>query len=504
MSKIRVILLCFALLTPLIFFEVNLKETLAADTEAPVIHSIAFNASTAGPGDIVLLQVNITDDDSGIEQSFAKLYNPNYESVETIGLSFNVATDFYEGTFEINQYWIPGTYYLEYIYARDVAQNIREDHHPEDFTSPTVLVSGTTPDSTPPVLHSINFDRENATSGETVYVIANITDDLSGIQSADATVSNPAGEIVVGYKLFDYNISSGFWEFSFVVNQYWIPGDYYVEHFVCGDNADNWMNGFNGTLFPTPYLEIYGTTPDYSPPEIISVEFDKKFVHTDGFVKISINASDDVSGIDDITPFVQNLDYTIYGASSMTYNAGSGLWEIDYWFYSYMEEGIHFIEFISCEDNAGNKDNLYYNPENTNLLISVLYPSSDADLDGIPNDWENSYSLDPFNATDSIMDYENDNITNIDEYLYRLDPTTNDTDSDNLSDYDELFYYFTNPRVSDSDGDGVEDGLEIEHGTDPNDPLDFPILVSEFSLISWIIPFLFMSITLLLIISKRK
>lgn len=45
-----------------------------------------------------------------------------------------------------------------------------------------------------------------------------------------------------------------------------------------------------------------------------------------------------------------------------------------------------------------------------------------------------------------------------------------DTDGDKLSDYDELNVYKTSPYLEDSDGDGINDKLEIDQKTDPNCP----------------------------------
>jgi hypothetical protein len=47
---------------------------------------------------------------------------------------------------------------------------------------------------------------------------------------------------------------------------------------------------------------------------------------------------------------------------------------------------------------------------------------------------------------------------------------TKDTDSDGLSDYDELNIYKTSPYLDDSDSDGTKDKEEVDNGKDPNCP----------------------------------
>lgn len=45
-----------------------------------------------------------------------------------------------------------------------------------------------------------------------------------------------------------------------------------------------------------------------------------------------------------------------------------------------------------------------------------------------------------------------------------------DTDSDGLSDWDELNVYKTSPYLEDTDGDGTKDGDEVKASSDPNCP----------------------------------
>jgi len=46
-----------------------------------------------------------------------------------------------------------------------------------------------------------------------------------------------------------------------------------------------------------------------------------------------------------------------------------------------------------------------------------------------------------------------------------------DSDSDGLSDYDELYAYQTSPYLADSDSDGLIDSIEIAQGGNPNCPI---------------------------------
>jgi len=70
-------------------------------------------------------------------------------------------------------------------------------------------------------------------------------------------------------------------------------------------------------------------------------------------------------------------------------------------------------------------------------------------------------------------DTDSDGLTDYDEINnYGTDPTKQDTDNDRLSDYEEVNTYGTDPIKADTDSDGVKDGQEIEYNTDPLDSND--------------------------------
>lgn len=75
----------------------------------------------------------------------------------------------------------------------------------------------------------------------------------------------------------------------------------------------------------------------------------------------------------------------------------------------------------------------------------------DDDNDGMPDDWEKMYLLDPFYSRDSLLDTDRDGLKNVDE-----------------------FSLGTSPRKSDTDNDGANDGKEVLAGTDPKDAKSKP------------------------------
>ena len=108
--------------------------------------------------------------------------------------------------------------------------------------------------------------------------------------------------------------------------------------------------------------------------------------------------------------------------------------------------------------------------------IGTFPDDSDSDDDNMPDGWEVSNSLDPL-LDDSSVDPDNDNLSNLGEYTSTIDPRDPDSDDDIL-DGEEVVIgvdgYITDPNDPDTDDDGYYDGYEIQKGTDPLDPNDYP------------------------------
>jgi len=109
----------------------------------------------------------------------------------------------------------------------------------------------------------------------------------------------------------------------------------------------------------------------------------------------------------------------------------------------------------------------------TMLEVEVLADDTDTDGDGITDAYENAHGLNP-NQDDAGQDLDGDGLSNREEFEIRTEADNFDTDGDGLGDGAEWNEWLTDPLLSDTDGDEMPDGWEIEHDLDPfrNDSLD--------------------------------
>lgn len=140
-------------------------------------------------------------------------------------------------------------------------------------------------------------------------------------------------------------------------------------------------------------------------------------------------------------------------------------------------------------DENGNKTFADKIIESGFKLSTYLFADEDLDNDGISNDDERAYGLNPYSSdtdNDGINDFEEvntyktnplstdsdkDGVSDGDEILlHKTNPSKPDTDDDGLIDIDEVLVYMTNPREKDSDMDGITDKVEIVTGTNPLSP----------------------------------
>jgi len=109
-------------------------------------------------------------------------------------------------------------------------------------------------------------------------------------------------------------------------------------------------------------------------------------------------------------------------------------------------------------------------------------PERDLDGDGL-SDWWELHWLGSLSSSDGTGDSDNDGLNDLYEHDAGLNPTQEnsfpggvsdsqlDSDGDLLSNIDEQNLYSSNPGLSDTDDDGVDDKVEVDHTTSPWHPM---------------------------------
>ncbi|MHA2281613.1 MAG: binary toxin-like calcium binding domain-containing protein, partial [Promethearchaeota archaeon] len=115
-------------------------------------------------------------------------------------------------------------------------------------------------------------------------------------------------------------------------------------------------------------------------------------------------------------------------------------------------------------DDGGVSDGAEVEANNGTYTFNLTDPSddkyADSDHDGMPNQWEDKYGFNPFDPSDNTTDNDTDSLSNVEEYQYGTSPLDSDTDSDGLTDGEEVLFWSSDPLKKDSDGDGLIDGPE--------------------------------------------
>jgi hypothetical protein len=115
-------------------------------------------------------------------------------------------------------------------------------------------------------------------------------------------------------------------------------------------------------------------------------------------------------------------------------------------------EGLQCIS-LTCRRCAQNDINCNGIPDEQEATPQT----KDSDNDGMLDYFEIQHGLNPNDPSDADLDPDNDGLTNLEEFNMQ-----------------KIYGKSTDPNLADTDGDGFTDKEEVDKGTSPVDPADFP------------------------------
>ena len=237
------------------------------DYNPPTIGALSTNRTIAQPGDTIRFSASITDDVSGVQQASLAIRSVSQNrEILYDDMIYNASSGLFEYYLKISLYYPFGNLYISEIDVSDMAGNSDVYHNGSDFSSPNVNVTGTIPDSEPPVLHSISFIHDYAYQGENISIIANISDNLAGV--AYVAVSVYDVDSYLNFYFFEqdyyyfepelqYNSTSGLYMGDIHIPAELVGRNLFISDVYIEDSVGNYNYLSNGTDFTAPVLNIY-------------------------------------------------------------------------------------------------------------------------------------------------------------------------------------------------------------------------------------------------------
>lgn len=150
------------------------------------------------------------------------------------------------------------------------------------------------------------------------------------------------------------------------------------------------------------------------------------------------------------------------------------------WQYMKDENENNFPDFFEDFNNWSKLNDIDGDrlPDCVELYLGSNLEMKDTDGDGLDDYYEVFVTYtdpvkpdsDDNGVNDGDEDFDEDGLTNLEEYTVSTNPWNDDSDDDKLKDGEEINTYGTDPLKKDTDDDGLEDNDEIYFGTDPTNP----------------------------------
>ncbi|MGM0901316.1 MAG: OmpL47-type beta-barrel domain-containing protein [Bacillota bacterium] len=378
LAQMLVVMMILALLSPVTSFA-------ATDETPPTLNELTVSPREASVGDTVKIVADLTDDLSGVKRIVVQYQAPVGTASKDVTLDLNPESGKYEGSFTLEEHdawgnW--GVYHIMYWDNQDNrytyynsnggSERKYDDFEYKDLSEYDVLFSSVQEDNTPPTLNNLQISSQHVSVGDTVKIVADLTDDLSGVKRIvvryQAPVSTASKDITL-----TLNPETGKYEGSFTVGQFDASGNWGIYHIMYWDNQDNRYTYYNSNggserkydNFEYKDLSEYDVIvsneqEDKTPPTLNNLEVSPQHVSVGDTVKVVADLTDDLTGVKRISVRYQAPVSTASKDLTLSLDPKTGKYEGSFTIGQYDALGNWGIYHIMYWDNQDNRYT-YYN-----------------------------------------------------------------------------------------------------------------------------------------------
>lgn len=274
----------------------------SSDSTPPTLVSLVFQPPQIQDGQESQVVIMATDDLSGVRNISGSISSPNGKALQ--GFAAQPQSD---GQHFIGRVVIPkdaesGMWRVNFVTMSDNASNTVNLHSNQLPPTAVLQVVSSSSDNTPPTLRSAWLDRRAVNAGEKDTLFVQADDDKSGVALVSGVFISPSKFARIGFGCTLRDDLS--WQCDVPVPKLADCGDWTLEQIQMQDKAGN--QAFfraDNPIVQAIKMNVGNGQCDNTPPQMTSIQLNPTVVSnaTDSVIQVTITATDDLSGVRDIS-----------------------------------------------------------------------------------------------------------------------------------------------------------------------------------------------------------